>query len=88
MIDANIKEKFYERFNIPSNKVITDGRVLQIMAGICWSYTCTQNDFYPYAISTKDELIDAILEHALELSKNDVYIESKIEAIFGIGDEE
>lgn len=88
MIDSNIKERFYRHFNIPNTEPITDGRVLQIMAGICWSYNCTQNDFDLYAVSTKGELIDSILEHAIDLSKNDVYIESKIEAIFGVDNEE
>ena len=83
-MDCNIKESFYKAFSINKEPVeVTDDRVLRIFAAICWSYNCTQNDFYLYDnIVSKDDLIDAILEHATELSKNDDYIYTKVREIF------
>lgn len=88
MLDINIKDKFYETFNIPEDSEgISSDRVLKMMAAICWSYTCTQNDFYPYEVSTKDDLVDAIIDHATELANNDDYIYNKVREIFNCEDE-
>ena len=88
MIDSNVKSLFYETFNLPVTDPITDDRVLKIMAAICWSYACTQNDFSLYEVRTKGELIDSVLEHAIDLSRNDDYIRVKIEEIFNISNED
>lgn len=93
MIDANIKESFYKTFDLPNDKedsslAVTSDKILQIMAKICWDFTCTGNDFDPYEVSTADELADAILEQAIEMSKNSDYIYCSVREIFGATDEE
>ena len=42
-----------------------------MMAAICWSYSCTQNDFQLYEVYNKDDLIDAIMGHVISLVDND-----------------
>lgn len=84
MIDSNLKETFYKKFQLQEDsKGIDADRVLKIMAAICWTYTCTQNDFQLYEVSHKDDLIDAIIEHVTKLADNDDYIYCKIREIFG-----
>ena len=61
---------------------ITDRILLGIIAKIMWSYSCTQNDFDAYEVSTVDNLKEAVLKHAIELSKNDDYIYSSVQALF------
>ena len=87
MINENVKSAFCEAFDLPEVEV-TDDSVLKVMAAICWSYTCTQNDFYPYEVSTKGDLVDSILENATEMAKNDDYVYFKVREIFGVEDEE
>jgi hypothetical protein len=84
MIDSNLKEAIYEKFQIEEDsKGIDADRALKIMAAICWSYSCTQNDFQLYEVYNKDDLIDSIIGHATELADNDDYIYTKVREIFG-----
>lgn len=66
---------------------ITNDTILKIFAKICWSYTCTQNDFTLYEVSNKKDLIKEILSHAILLSKNDQYIYDEVRKIFGVEDD-
>ena len=89
MLDVNVQENFYKTFNISEKeRNITDDRLLKIMAAICWSYTCTQNDFDVYEVSTKDDLADSILEHAIGIASNDDYVYCKVREIFKQEDDE
>ena len=89
MIDSNLKDKFYRTFSMTEDtKGIDADRALKMMAAICWTYSCTQNDFQPYEVSTKDDLIDAIIEHVIDLSDNDDYIYFKVREIFGYEEED
>ena len=64
---------------------ITDRILLEIIAKICWTYRCTANDFDLYEVSTAEGLKEAVLKHAIELSKNDDYIYSSVQALFEEG---
>jgi hypothetical protein len=61
---------------------ITDRILLGIIAKIMWSYSCTQNDFDAYEVHTVDNLKEAVLKHAIELSKNDAYIYCGVRKLF------
>lgn len=64
---------------------ITDRILLGIIAKIMWSYSCTQNDFDAYEVSTVDNLKEAVLKHAIELSKNDDYVYCGVRTLFEEG---
>ena len=67
---------------------ITDRILLGIIAKIMWSYSCTQNDFdayEAYEVSTVDNLKEAVLKHAIELSKNDDYVYCGVRTLFEEG---
>ena len=64
---------------------ITDRILLGIIAKIMWSYSCTQNDFDAYEVHTVDNLKEAVLKHAIELSKNDAYVYWGVRTLFEEG---
>ena len=64
---------------------ITDRILLGIIAKIMWSYSCTQNDFDAYKVHTVDNLKEAVLKHAIELSKNDAYVYWGVRTLFEEG---
>ena len=64
---------------------ITDRILLGIIAKIMWSYSCTQNDFDAYEVHTVDNLKEAVLRHAIELSKNDAYVYWGVRTLFEEG---
>ena len=64
---------------------ITDRILLGIIAKIMWSYSCTQNDFDAYEVHTVDNLKEAVLKHAIELSKNDDYVYCGVRTLFEEG---
>ena len=64
---------------------ITDSILLGIIAKIMWSYSCTQNDFDAYEVHTVDNLKEAILKHAIALSKNDAYVYWGVRTLFEEG---
>lgn len=64
---------------------ITDRILLGIIAKIMWSYSCTQNDFDAYEVHTVDNLKEAVLKHAIELSKNDAYVYCGVRKLFEEG---
>lgn len=64
---------------------ITDRILLGIIAKIMWSYSCTQNDFDAYEVYTVDNLKEAVLKHAIELSKNDAYVYCGVRTLFEEG---
>ena len=64
---------------------ITDRILLGIIAKIMWSYSCTQNDFDAYEVHTVDNLKEAVLKHAIELSKNDAYVYCAVRTLFEEG---
>ena len=64
---------------------ISDRILLGIIAKIMWSYSCTQNDFDAYEVSTVDNLKEAVLKHAIELSKNDDYVYCGVRTLFEEG---
>ena len=64
---------------------ITDHILLGIIAKIMWSYSCTQNDFDAYEVHTVDNLKEAVLRHAIELSKNDAYVYWGVRTLFEEG---
>ena len=64
---------------------ITDRILLGIIAKIMWSYSCTQNDFDAYEVHTVDNLKEAVLKHAIELSKNDAYVYEEVRTLFEEG---
>ena len=89
MIDTNVKETFYEKLGIKEdNEGISAERALKMMAAICWSYSCTQNDFQLYEVYNKDDLIDAIMGHVISLADNDDYIYTKVREIFNQEEED
>ena len=61
---------------------ISDRILLGIIAKIMWSYSCTQNDFDAYEVHTVDNLKEAVLKHAIELSKNDAYVYWGVRKLF------
>lgn len=82
MIDTNMVCCFYDTFNIKEEeRFINDDRILKLFAAICWHYSCTGNDFSMYEVAHKDDLVDAILEHACVL-KHVSYVYSKVQEIF------
>lgn len=64
---------------------ISDRILLGIIAKIMWSYSCTQNDFDAYEVHTVDNLKEAVLKHAIELSKNDAYVYWGVRTLFEEG---
>lgn len=78
------REEMTEFFN-EAYPQITDRILLGIIAKICWTYRCTQNDFDLYEVSTVEGLKEAVLKHAIELSKNDDYIYCEVQALFEEG---
>ena len=89
MIDTNVKETFYEKLGIEEdNEGVSAERALKMMAAICWSYSCTQNDFQLYEVYNKDDLIDAIMGHIISLVDNDEYIYTKVREIFNQEEED
>jgi hypothetical protein len=64
---------------------ITDRILLGIIAKIMWSYSCTQNDFDAYEVHTVDNLKEAVLKRAIELSKNDDYVYCGVRTLFEEG---
>lgn len=89
MIDTNVKETFYEKLGIKEdNEGVSAERALKMMAAICWSYSCTQNDFQLYEVYNKDDLIDAIMGHVISLADNDEYIYTKVREIFNQEEED
>ena len=64
---------------------ITDRILLGIIAKIMWSYSCTQNDFDTYEVHTVDNLKEAVLKHAIALSKNDAYVYWGVRTLFEEG---
>ena len=83
MLDTNLKEDFYCKLNIEEDaEGISAERALKMMAAICWTYSCTQNDFQLYEVYSKDDLIDAIVGHVISLADNDDYIYTKVREIF------
>lgn len=87
MIDYNVKERFYNSFKIIRKEEITDDIALKLMTALCWHYSCTGNDFIPYEVTHKDDLIDAILENAADLKEVE-YIRTKVQEIFGYEEDE
>jgi hypothetical protein len=89
MIDTNVKETFYEKLGIEEdNEGVSAERALKMMAAICCSYSCTQNDFQLYEVYNKDDLIDAIMGHVVSLVDNDEYIYTKVREIFNQEEED
>ena len=89
MLDTNVKETFYEKLGIKEdNEGVSAERALKMMAAICWSYSCTQNDFQLYEVYNKDDLIDAIMGHVISLVDNDEYIYTKVREIFNQEEED
>lgn len=64
---------------------ITDRILLGIIAKIMWSYSCTQNDFDVYEVSTAENLKEEVLKHAIKLSKYDAYVYTQVKALFEEG---
>lgn len=79
--DCNTCQRI-NKFNYPQ---ITDRILLGIIAKIMWSYSCTQNDFDAYEVHTVDNLKEAVLRHAIELSKNDAYVYWGVRTLFEEG---
>ena len=79
--DCNTCQRI-NKFNYPQ---ITDHILLGIIAKIMWSYSCTQNDFDAYEVHTVDNLKEAVLKHAIELSKNDAYVYWGVRTLFEEG---
>ena len=77
--DDNVMNEHYVCYGYPQ---ITDRILLGIIAKIMWSYSCTQNDFDAYEVHTVDNLKEAVLRHAIELSKNDAYVYWGVRALF------
>ena len=83
--DKKDADKFGMVFDEAKYPQITDRILLEIIAKICWTYRCTANDFDLYEVSTAEGLKEAVLKHAIELSKNDDYIYSSVQALFEEG---
>jgi hypothetical protein len=80
--DEQCNECGYYELRYPQ---ITDRILLGIIAKIMWSYSCTQNDFDAYEVHTVDNLKEAVLKHAIELSKNDDYVYCGVHTLFEEG---
>ena len=91
-IEPRIKNAVLQRYDGTTQELtktdypqITDRILLGIIAKIMWSYSCTQNDFDAYEVHTVDNLKEAVLRHAIELSKNDAYVYWGVRTLFEEG---